>query len=266
LESLTNNSLDVIDAFSTKEIQVNFNSNLDKGQYRVDALVFYQGKEIAREKMVLTVNEKPAKAGPVLQPQKSYAFVSGSQIGVILITLGLLIIAAAIVLYLTKTKENTPDYEKRIVKLLHQNKLLTVLVVLVALLLMATGILIIRSARSSTQKPAQSGPANDGSEVVDVTSDESRTTGTDSGELTDVKGMSTQSEDPATLLVRKPSGGGNNGFYPVYNTPDFDSEVVYQAVDGETFDVVGQADGWYNVRLEDGAEGWLHETSIKSKK
>lgn len=53
--------------------------------------------------------------------------------------------------------------------------------------------------------------------------------------------------------------------YPVYSEPDKDSFVIYEAKDGETFDVIETYDGWYEVQLSDGSIGWVSEDLVKSK-
>jgi len=53
--------------------------------------------------------------------------------------------------------------------------------------------------------------------------------------------------------------------YPVFSRPDKNSSVVYEAKDGETFDVIETEDGWYKVKLSDGSIGWVSEDLVKSK-
>lgn len=53
--------------------------------------------------------------------------------------------------------------------------------------------------------------------------------------------------------------------YPVFSRPDKNSSVVYEAKDGETFDVIETDDGWYKVKLSDGSIGWVSEDLVKSK-
>ena len=53
--------------------------------------------------------------------------------------------------------------------------------------------------------------------------------------------------------------------YPVFSRPDKNSSVIYDAKDGETFDVMESDNGWYKVSLPDGSIGWIPEDLIKSK-
>jgi len=53
--------------------------------------------------------------------------------------------------------------------------------------------------------------------------------------------------------------------YPVFSRPDVSSSVIYEAEDGETFDVLDTSKGWYKVALSDGSIGWVSETIVKSK-
>lgn len=53
--------------------------------------------------------------------------------------------------------------------------------------------------------------------------------------------------------------------YPVFSRPDTSSSILYEAKDGETFDVLETLNGWYKVSLKNGDIGWVSETSVKSK-
>jgi hypothetical protein len=56
------------------------------------------------------------------------------------------------------------------------------------------------------------------------------------------------------------------GGYPIFSTPDLDSEVLYIAKQGEKFEVLGTEGDWYRIQYESEKGiitiGYLHNTSI----
>lgn len=50
----------------------------------------------------------------------------------------------------------------------------------------------------------------------------------------------------------------------VYEKEDLNSKVLYQATEGEQFNVVLETENWYQVLLKDGTNGWLPKGLVKS--
>ncbi len=53
------------------------------------------------------------------------------------------------------------------------------------------------------------------------------------------------------------------GYLNVRRRPDIESEKIGQAVSGEEFEVSAQVDGWYQITLTDGNQGWISSVYAK---
>ena len=260
LEKLVDNDLEAIDPFSTKEIRAVFNSDLDEGQYRIDATVMFAGEEIAKEKMILTVNAKPAQVdrdSDLVVDQRSLT----SQTGMAVAILGMLFLALILAIYVRRSTISDSDIEQRIDKLIHENKILTWFLIAASMGLITVGFYfyLAASQQTKTTVPEQTEEVEnvDVDEMLDVeTSDDA------SPSSSDVQGVSIEiQDDKGPMKVERP---GTEGLYPIFAAPSFGAEIIYEAEDGETFDANFLSDGWYRVVFEDGTIGWLHETSIKA--
>lgn len=265
-ENLSTSTLQKIDPFSTKQIQASFNSDLDKGQYRVDASVIFQGKEVARKKMVLTVNAKPAKPEEKAVPSQPVYQVAqgGGQLGFILALLGVLLIVFVTLLFFRPLEENNSRFERKVIRFLKKNKIIVLFLLVVGVVLLAAGVYkyLLATFPIQTRKTVGNSITNSGlispTKVPEAATDNKKV----STKSSDVKGTSVEAElaQPLTV-VNKP---GAPGHYPIFSKPSFDAQIIYEAQDGETFNVARQYGEWYNVILSDGTTGWLHRTSIKS--
>ena len=273
LENLSDTTLEKIDPFSTKEIRAEFDSNLEKGQYRVDASVIFMGEEIARKKMVLTVNAKPARVDEetVAQPEFVRAEEVNYRLALALIALGGLLLVAILLIVFKKADVSRTKPVAKLAKAIQNNKTYTWIGIILSLLLVAVGLyLYLISNRYVQVQRTDKAPSY---EIEGTSLQEEEMALEEASESTtgaDVRGISIEAdqtigvfegaENGAGLIVERP---GTPGLYPIFENPSFDSEITYEAEDGETFDVRTRQGDWYNVFLEDGTSGWLHKTSIK---
>jgi hypothetical protein len=257
IESLSTTSLEKIDAFSTKEIWAEFNSDLEKGQYRIDAAVFFMDEKIAEKRMVLTVNEKPAGVGEEytqMQPESSTI----TNWAILLSALVVFIFSLSVLIkVLRKGVAKDLSSDKMLNKFLRNKKVAALVFALVAVCAMAVAVyyLLLLSNSGKTAKVNQVPPVTTEEESMPVEE------ASPSSE-TEVMGVSVEEVKQASpLVVRQPV---TPGMYPIYENPDLTSDIIYEAESGETFDVLGRNGDWYQVALESGISGWLHKTSIKT--
>jgi hypothetical protein len=52
--------------------------------------------------------------------------------------------------------------------------------------------------------------------------------------------------------------------YFVYSEPSISSEILYEAKEGESFDIEEEMEDWYRIRLENKTFGWIAKYNIKS--
>jgi len=80
------------------------------------------------------------------------------------------------------------------------------------------------------------------------------------GETTEVTPtpIKTHATNNSPLIVNQENSG-----YPVYRTPDLNSAIIYTAQENETFTVISQIEGWYQVSTGNGTGGWLPQNSVK---
>ncbi len=75
----------------------------------------------------------------------------------------------------------------------------------------------------------------------------------------DVQGVSDE-KDPAVNVIPEEQ----TYRYVVYQEDDLNSEIIYVAQEGETFNVLQETDEWYTVELSDNRIGWLSKSIVKS--
>ncbi|MCW1949118.1 MAG: SH3 domain-containing protein, partial [Candidatus Shapirobacteria bacterium] len=79
------------------------------------------------------------------------------------------------------------------------------------------------------------------------------------GESTEITPEPSKDEtNNSPLIIDKPSG------YPIYRTPNLDSDIVYTAQENEKFNVISDQGDWYQVSLGNGSGGWLKKSNVKS--
>src|SRR4030042_6384172 len=256
IESLSDTSMEKIDPFATKEVPAEFNSNLEKGQYRIDASVVFMGKEIARKKMVLTVNTKTAKVGEeYVQTQEEVPQARGNYTLLILVALGIFGLAMVSLIRILRIGELSGSALKNGSAKFLSKRLLIIVLALVAVVAMAVAVyfyLLLKNPLQTQQVVEKSVTQTEETAPENVTIEVTSQEASPSSEK-EVKGASTVGEKPASfLVVNKP---GTQGLYPVYKEPDFTSDIIYKAENGETFNVSSQSGDWYKVVLEDGTSG-----------
>jgi len=84
-------------------------------------------------------------------------------------------------------------------------------------------------------------------------------------EVQGVEDTTIKQNEPMLNVLPAAEGTASKGTYSVYSRPSTSSPILYEAKDGETFDVLETLDGWYKVSLKNGDIGWISETSVKSK-
>jgi hypothetical protein len=52
--------------------------------------------------------------------------------------------------------------------------------------------------------------------------------------------------------------------YMIYENPDINSEILYEAKEDEGFDVIEENEDWYKVKIGNEQYGWLQKTIVKS--
>ncbi|MBN1168841.1 hypothetical protein JXA63_03025 [Candidatus Woesebacteria bacterium] len=142
LESLSDITLSKIEPSTTKKIQAEFESNLEKGQYRIDATAIFMGERVFSKKMILKVNAKPAKAkedNVVKEIEEIRAQIFGRRSGLILVISGLLTSVIVLIYYFKTGKTFESKLEKKLIRSLREYKIMTWMIIAVATLVMAFG-------------------------------------------------------------------------------------------------------------------------------
>ncbi len=62
------------------------------------------------------------------------------------------------------------------------------------------------------------------------------------------------------LILNTPTG-----FLRIREGSSLGSRQIGQATPGETFDLIGETDGWYKIKLENGTEGWVSSQYAKKQ-
>lgn len=75
----------------------------------------------------------------------------------------------------------------------------------------------------------------------------------------DVQGVSDKNEPALTVVPEEQTYR-----YVVYAEDDLNSEIIYVADEGETFNVLQETDEWYTVELSDKRIGWINKSVVKS--
>lgn len=143
LENLTDATFPKIDPSETRQIQAEFNSYLDKGQYSINVSTIFMGEEIFRKKMILIVNSKPVKVKDdesfidIEKLMQTYVFYR--RLGFMLMVLGLLLLVLVLIFFFRREKENNTSFERKLSEKLKMNKLILWAVVGASTLIMAFG-------------------------------------------------------------------------------------------------------------------------------
>ncbi len=82
----------------------------------------------------------------------------------------------------------------------------------------------------------------------------------------EVKGVSTVNtleEDLDSFVVSVRDADGDV-VYPIYESPDFGSDVIYNAKEGEDLAVLEERANWFRVLIGGQVDGWLDKSMVKS--
>lgn len=273
IESLSDTTLPPVEPFTTQEFEAQFNSELEKGQYRVDASAVFMGEEIFRKKMILTVNAKPAQIDEQLKEEarrEAIRYGVGSisfRLGLALIALGGLLLAAILLILFKQAATEKPRYAVKFTKLIKDNKKFAWFMTILSVAFIILGFYLYLSSNGEVNNKNNIEPNT--IPQTDQTVPASESAETKDTDQKEVKGVSTQKaaefvtdERSSGLVVEKP---GTPGLYPIFSEPNYGAEIIYEAEDGETFTVTSMEGEWYKVILEDGSSGWLHQTSVGNR-
>lgn len=240
-------NLGQVKANETKTISGQFLSNLEVGEYFLEVEVFLDTQSLRKERLVLSVlEEKPVVATTTSDDDKGnkssvVSLISDNQEYILWVVVAC--IGGVIIYFLIdKLWNNKPveEKEKPASVALGSKKSTR------GVLSIAFGFLIFLGLFSASLSEV---------EVVETIVNDSNK---------NVQGAQDTTVAPQPTFTVLPAQE-TDITYPVFSRPDRNSSVVYDAKDGETFDVIETEDGWYKVSLPDGSIGWIPENLVKSK-
>ncbi len=217
--------IEKIDPNTTKEISVDFKNNLSTGEYFGIVKIFSDGREIYSNRIVFKVFGSPSG--------ESQPAVSSTNNKIIYKHIGYLFLSLIPIIVATILRKKT-----------NKKKMKKIYLLFIILYLIVATILIYffhQNRKNNMTKPGDVGFVQ--------------------GETTEIIPTvipSTPVANNPPLIVNEEKTG-----YPIYRTPDINSAIVYTASENETFSVISQIDGWYQVSTKNGTGGWLPQNSVK---
>jgi len=239
-------NLGQVKANETKTISGQFLSNLEVGEYFLEVEVFLDSQSLRKERLVLSVTEdKPVVAttdDDSKDQKSSIQSLLGDNQEYILWIVAACVGGVIIYFLIDKLWNNKPveEKEKPASVALGSKKSTR------GVLSIAFGFLIFLGLFTASLSDV---------EVVETVVNDSNK---------DVQGAQDTTVAPQPTFSVLPAQETDTT-YPVFSRPDKNSSVIYDAKDGETFDVMESDNGWYKVSLPDGSIGWIPEDLIKSK-
>ena len=226
LETQEVTKIEKVDPNTTKEIFVEFKNNLTAGEYFGIVKIFSDNREIYSDRLVFKITGGPAADGGQSVLSKSENSILFKHVGYLFLSLIPVVILSIL------TKKTNKKKMKRIY-----------LLFIVLYLIIATMLVYFfhQKRRNDMAKPGDIG--NVQGETIEITP-------------TTVPAPVTNNSAP--LIVNQTNSG-----YPIYRTPDFNSAIIYTAEEDETFTVISQIEGWYQVSTGNGTGGWLPQNSVK---
>lgn len=226
--------LEKIEPNTTKEIFAEFKNNLDSGEY-FGLVKIYNGKNVIySDRLVFKINSTSVGKDKSEISQKSFFnkvsnLIKENRVEIIaILIISLIPIIIGIAIY---------KYEK-IAFIKNIFLVGTIIYTIIALALLS--LYHFKWKTNNFAKPGDEGDVK--GEIVEVTP-------TDTPKV---------KEESSPLIINKDYDG-----YPVYRTPDLNSEVIYTAGEDEELQVLSQKDGWYQVSFGQGSGGWLPQSSVK---
>lgn len=241
-------NLQTIESGVTKEVTGQFTTELEIGEYYVDVEAFLGEESLRKERMVLTITAKKpvaqadstkdkgtAKITSFIEDNKDYLWIIAAAALV-----GLLVLVLISVFW--TSKERSGKKTDDIASIAGGSKRSTRVTLSIAVGLLTTfAILSNISSGAKVNVPIVKDPG----EEVQGTSD------------TKVV------PKPPMLNVVESVVKPNNIPYPVYESADEESEVIYEAKEDEQLEVVRQSGNWYQVKLPTGKMGWVSRSIVK---
>lgn len=217
--------IEKIDPNTTKEISIDFKNNLSAGEYFGIVKIFSDGREIYSNRLVFKIFGGPSDGGQTV--------VSTAKNKIIYKHIGYLFLSVIPVVFLSILRKKT-DKKK--------NKK-NYLIFIISYLIVATILIFLyhQKLKLDMAKPG------------DVGNVQGETT-----EVTPTVAPIPVTNNSAPLIINQESAT-----YPIYRTPDLNSAIIYTAQENETFSVISQIDGWYQVLTGNGTGGWLPQNSVK---
>lgn len=226
IETLETTKIEKIGANTTKEIFVEFKNNLAGGEYFGIVKIFSDGREIYSDRLVFRVrNAPPGSAQQIATTGKNNKIVF-KHIGYLFILLIPIVIASVL-------RKKT---DKKKLK-----KIYLLLIVLYVIIGSILTYIFHQKMKSDMAKPGDIGFVQ--GETI---------------EITPTLAPIPATNNSAPLIVNQTTSG-----YPIYRTPDLNSAIIYTAEEDETFTVISQIEGWYQVSTGNGTGGWLPQNSVK---
>lgn len=210
---------------TTKELVLEFkNNNLPSEEYFGIIKVFSEGKEIYSNRLVFRVIGGPSDGSQQISSTNNKIIFK--HIGYLF-----LLLIPIIVAYILRKKT--------------KNKKLKKVYLLSIILYIIIGTILIylyhQKLKSDMAKPGDIGNVQG-----------------ESVEFVPTEVIPPTINNGSPLVVNQETTG-----YPIYRTPDINSTIVYTATEDETFTVISQIEGWYQVSTKNGTGGWLPQTSVK---
>ncbi len=224
LDTQETTKIDKIAPNTTKEIFVEFKNTLTGGEYFGIVKVYADGREIYSDRLVFRVRNAPPGAN-----QQISSTVKNNNI---LKHIGFSIIFLIPIIIVSILRKKT-DKKK-------QKKTYLLLIVVYIIIVTILQYFYHQKLKSDMAKPGDIGNVQGESvEVIPTTN-------------------LPQTDNSSPLIINQ-----KNATYPIYRTPDVNSAIVYTATENETFSVISQIEGWYQVSTQNGTGGWLPQTSVK---
>lgn len=224
IETLETTKIEKIGANTTKEIFVEFINKLPGGEYFGIVKIFSDGREIYSDRLVFRVRNAPPGAN------QQIASTGNNKIIFKHIAFPLILLVPILVAYLIRKKTKNKNVKR----------ICLIFIVLYVIIVTILIYLFHQKLKSDMAKPGDIG--NVQGESVEITP-------TTIPKVVD---------NSASLVVNKEDSG-----YPLYRTPDINSEVVYIATENEKLSVIEEVENWFRVSTGDGTGGWLPKTSVK---
>lgn len=278
LESLDDYGLEPIKPFETKEIYGEFPTKLGPGEYYAQAQVFQREEVLREEKIYFRILE--ASEVPTAEVREEAEATGVGGLGGKAPLIGGLVALASVGVAFLLTRLSGAD----LTTLLRGITLRRAIFGLVVLgILTTSGYLIwryrprIRIAievggscigtgcvrqheAEEEEHKVGNGPSYQGEDLRPIIEQEAKES-KEEAEAGEVAGESVI-KTPEPRLDVLPENKVKK--FLIYTQPSLSSQVLYEAKEGETLNVVDEENGWYQVDLPDGRLGWLPRSSVQS--